>query len=187
MTASIAFYLSIVILLLPSTLGATPPVFATEFSLSFVVSNKQYGFVAIGTWSVDHRDDEGALHLRERTDAGNVTMHPTTQIKDYRVHRLINEDKTLPGPTHACFSPIAANVTQPAWVVPSGSVNVAEAGAAYERWRVFHATQGVCVDFFVRPAGKVPRLPFQLIYFGNCASGTKVGPAEVEAQHVCVV
>jgi len=165
--------------------AATPPVFATEYSLNYIVTNEQYGFVAIGKWFVDHENSKGQLNLRERTHAGNATLHPTDVVKDYKAHMFFNVDDTMypSSQGHACFGSLPKNLTQPAWSLPATAVNVAKRGAGYERWRVFHASQRVCVDFFVAPAhGSVPRLPFQLLYFGNCA-GTTIGPAEVLAQN----
>ena len=146
------------------------------------MTNEQYGFVATGTWYVDHKNSKGDLNLRERTHAGNTTLHPTDVVKDYKKHMFFNEDKTMypKAQGYACTGKIPANLTQPAWVLPASAVNVAKNGATYDRWRVFHASQHICVDFFV--AHSDTRLPFQLLYFGNCA-GTTIGPGEVMAQN----
>ena len=164
-----------------------PPAFSTEFSLSYTVTNEQYGFVAMGTWAVDHKDHEGSVHLRERVDDANATMHPHTTVKDYLHHTGFLADPDLPGPSHACTTTLASNLTQPRWVVPSFAKDVAPTNESniYQRWRVFHASQRVCVDFFVAvqdtTANRV--LPYEIRYYGNCASATIVSPAtEVVAQ-----
>ena len=166
--------------------GPSPPQFATEYSLQYRVTNEQYGFVAIGEWMVDHENSKGDLNLRERTQNANATMHPTVVVKNYKRHSFFNMDKTdYPASQgYACYGPIPASDTQPRWAVPAASVNVAKDGAAYERWRVYHASQGICVDFFVAPAaGTKPRLPYQILYFGDCKSPASVGPNEVMAQN----
>ena len=49
------------LILLAAAPSRTPPTFATEFGLDYTVTNKQYGFVAVGRWTVDHQNSSGSL------------------------------------------------------------------------------------------------------------------------------
>ena len=63
--------------------AASPPVFAGEFSLDYIVSNHQFGFVQTGRWEVDH-----ALQ-RERSDCYNETFQPRCVQLQASVHQSI--------------------------------------------------------------------------------------------------
>jgi len=139
--------------------------------------------------SVDHLNSRGQLNLRERTDNKpcNASLHPQHAVKDYRLHTFFDLDSSLPAPAHACTGSLDPSLTQPAWGVPPNATNVAPVGAALTRWRVLHAAQRVCVDFFVRRRGGggaagLERLPSAIQYFGNCTSAARVLRGEVLAQ-----
>ena len=72
--------------LLLAAISRTPPTFSTEFGLDYTVTNHQYGFVAVGRWTVDHQNSSGSLNLRERTDSYNKTLQPRAEVKDYGNH-----------------------------------------------------------------------------------------------------
>ena len=61
-------------LLLADAISRTPPTFATEFGLDYTVSNHQYGFVAVGRWTVDHQNSSGSLNLRERSRPARLAL-----------------------------------------------------------------------------------------------------------------
>ena len=159
---------------------ATPPAFATEYALDYRVDNLQYGFVVYGRWTVDHQDSAGRLNLRERTDSYNASLQPRAEVKDFGHHKHYEWfDKT--GYPPCLQNPL--NGTQPAWVVdPSAKlITNAHQGPGVQVWRVLHASISQCVDFYVRAAD--PRLPFMLLYFGNCTSATARLPGEVLGQN----
>ena len=218
-----------------AAVATAPPAFATEFSLSYVVTNHAYGFMTVGVWRVDHKDSTGTLNLREREDTHNTTLHPQSasaslslslslslflsfcntaepsplppllppscyaqQVKDYKHYLMTNFDPGLPAPTHACTSEIAAGVTQPRWVVAPNATNIAPPSVGHQRWREYHASQGICVDFYVngssapRPTahsssseGSAPMLPttinarmnilpYLIEYYAGCTYGPRL-------------
>jgi hypothetical protein len=135
----------------------------------------QYGFIMVGRWSVDHSTPTTA-NLRERSDSYNMSFQPRASVKDFRHGRGFNFDDTTKSCT--CFNTTGS---QPRWELPADASRLGSANAT-DRWRVFHSTQGICVDFFV-PAGAAPQaVPSEIRYLGQCSSATKVGPGEVLAQ-----
>ena len=84
--------------LLAAAPSRAPPTFATEFGLDYTVTNKQYGFVAVGRWTVDHQNSSGSLNLRERTDSYNKALQPRAEVKDYgnHVHYAWHDDGSQP-------------------------------------------------------------------------------------------
>eukprot|EP00937_MAST-01D_sp_MAST-1D-sp2_P001684 g1684.t1 len=152
-----------------SASASTPPTFANEYALNYTVTNMQYGFKVLGRWTVDHGN------LRERTDSYNLTMQPRAEIK------------TFPDGLDARYDDVRdvwscgnTRGTQPAFALPPNASLVGEtASPPQQRWRVFHADNHVCVDFFVgfTVAGGAIRqapLPSSIVYYGNCLSATAV-------------
>ena len=60
--------------------ASQPPTFAAEFALDYHVANLMYGFVAVGRWTVDHKNSTGHLNLRERTDSYNMSLEPRAEV-----------------------------------------------------------------------------------------------------------
>ena len=172
-------------LLLAAAVSRAPPTFATEFGLDYTVTNLQYGFVAIGRWTVDHQNSSGSLNLRERTDSYNKTLQPRAEVKDYgnHVHYAWHDDGSQP----CVQSPL--NGTQPPWTIDPAALLIANrsaTGEAVEVWRALYASISQCVDFFIRgsyPAGTLETLPYQLLYWGNCTSASAPAAGEVLAQN----
>ena len=133
-------------LLLAAAISRTPPTFATEFGLDYTVTNKQYGFVAVGRWTVDHQNSSGSLNLRERTDSYNKTLQPRAEVKDYgnHIHYAWHDDGSQP----CVQSPL--NGTQPPWTIDLAALlitNRSATGEAVEVWRALYASISQCVDF----------------------------------------
>ena len=167
-------YLSIAFIASIAAVSATdaPPVFSQEFSLNYTVTNLQYGFKVLGRWTVDH------ARLRERTDAANMTLQPRIEIKDFARGDDARFDDARG--VWACGN---TSGTQASWVLPSNATLVGE-GPTQQRWRVFHADIGVCVDFFVRytssATGQVTQapLPSTLLYLvsAECSAQQPLPP-----------
>ena len=160
-------FASVWILIAGSAAVATsdiPPVFSQEFSLNYTVTNLQYGFKVLGRWTVDH------ARLRERTDSANMTLQPRIEIKDFAKGDDARFDDAQD--VWVCGN---ASGTQTAWALPPNATLVGE-GPTQQRWRVFHADIGVCVDFFVgytsSGTGQIAQatLPSTLLYFVSAAS-----------------
>ena len=98
-------------LLLAAAISRTPPTFATEFGLDYTVTNRQYGFVAVGRWTVDHQNSSGSLNLRERTDSYNKTLQPRAEVKDYA---LFEPDGPCPPAPPPPPPPVPAHPWEPA-------------------------------------------------------------------------
>jgi hypothetical protein len=158
------------------------PTFATEFALDYKVANLQYGFVAIGRWTVDHQNSSGALNLRERTDAYNKTLQPRVEVKDFGNH-VDYKEFDAPSAPPCVQSPL--NGTQDAWKIDPSATLISVPGiTGAEVWRVLHESIHMCVDFYV--GGTYPKrdsLPYQLLYIGNCTSATARTAGEVLAQN----
>ena len=128
------------------SISRAPPTFATEFGLDYTVTNLQYGFVAVGRWTVDHQNSSGSLNLRERTDSYNKTLQPRAEVKDYgnHVHYAWHDDGSQP----CVQSPL--NGTQPPWTIDPAALLIANrsaTGEAVEVWRALYASISQCVDF----------------------------------------
>jgi len=151
----------------------TPPAFAEEFSLEYMVTNLQYGFAVAGKWTVDHRNAT-STNLRERTDTYNKTLQPRIEVMDFRRGEVWSFSDAPPA--HCACA--ATNGTQPRWALPADAQLASpQPPTQQQRWRVFHVDMSVCVDFFIgldAATGALAQLPSTLLYFGNCTSGTAV-------------
>ena len=159
------------------------PTFATEFALDYHVRNLQYGFIALGRWTVDHKNSTGGLNLRERTDSYNKTLQPRAEVKDYNIHA---DFRWFDAPSAPPCVQEPLNGTQPAWTIGSGAKLIDVPGVSgAEVWRVLHASIGECVDYYVRGAwpGTRDSLPYQLLFFANCSSASGRTDGEVLAQN----
>ena len=156
----------------------TPPEFSQEFSLNYTVTNLQFGFKVLGRWTVDHAG------LRERTDSANMTLQPRIEIKDFAKGDDARFDDARD--VWICGN---TSGTQAAWVLPPNASLVGE-GPTQQRWRVFHADIGVCVDFFVdytsSGAGQITQapLPSTLLYFVSAASAM-TSSLRAHSHHAC--
>jgi hypothetical protein len=121
----------------------------------------------LGRWTVDHES------LRERSDTYNLTFQPRFTVKDFKLGRAFDYNDH----TEDCMCTPTAG-SQPRWQVPLNSTLVAS-NSTMERWRAFHESIHESVDFFIALDGSRRRssLPYLLLYYGNCTSGTKIDPA----------
>ena len=120
--------------LLLAAISRTPPTFSTEFGLDYTVTNHQYGFVAVGRWTVDHQNSSGSLNLRERTDSYNKTLQPRAEVKDYgnHIHYAWHDDGSQP----CVQSPL--NGTQPPWTIDPAALLIANASGGEAVWSARH-------------------------------------------------
>ena len=143
---------------------------------------------------MDHKDSSGEVHLRERTDSYNRTTIPLVEVKDFLKRKDYRWGNL---PSGGCEGGDVKG-TQPRWQV-SSDAKLVESDAHHERWREWHQAQGICVDFLVRlirsrgestgqsasgdyPSSNRELLPHLLLWYGNCTSGTHIGPGELLAQ-----
>ena len=126
--------------------------------------------MAIGAWTVDHR------RLRERTDAGNSTLEPRTQVKDFST-RMANKSWAYDDSQDLCCFQDSSGSSQPRWAVDPSAQLLPTSTDADEIWRTYDATSSVCVDFWVPiVSGTRATLPRLLQYWGGCTDPSAAHP-----------